>query len=423
MKEFIRKVKKLKIVDLFGNNRMTLIFSLVISLIIWVVLSFNDETAHPVTISGIPVSIQLSDSAVQDGLKIFSGQDVKVSVPISGNRIIVGQVTSNDIQVTAQQAASTITAPGNYTLELTAKKASVLTDYEFASSVQPAFITVVVDRQREAEFTIEPKINFTANSEYFVGSTVLSSPTVKLSGPESEISKIKRVAANGDIQGELQESTTIKVPLSFYDAYDQQISNDLIVATVSEVEATIPILVKKSVPIETEFLNVPSGINTKEIVAKMSPVSMEIAGPKDTIKECEKLKLFPIDFKTINLSNDTFNVPINLPAGCKSLSNVYDAQVKLNVGMFKEKSVWATQFKILNEPSGKKVNIYTDGLNVICVGLSSKVNVLKPNDVFVEVDLSGKEDISGTMEIPARIVIQSEGIWSYGDYVVNIGVT
>ena len=423
MKEYIHKLRNLRVGTLFYDNRFTIAFSVILSFVIWIIVAANDENSHPVTISGIPVSIQLSDSAVQDGLRIFSGQDVKVSVPIKGNRVIVGQVTNNDIQVVAQQAASTITAPGNYTLELTAKKASILNDYEFASAVQPAFITVVVDRYREAEFTIEPKISFTANPDYFVGSTVLSSQTVVLSGPESEISKIKKVVAQGEIQGELQESAMTRVPLSFYDAYDEPISNEAITASVSEVDVTVPVLERKEVPIEAEFSNVPNGIDKRDIISKITPSVLEIAGPKDVINDCEKLQLSPIDFKNINLSNDSFDVTINLPTGCKSLSNVYNATVKLNMNAFKEKSVWATQFKILNEPQGKKASIYSGGLNVICVGQANKINALKPADITIEVDFAGKEEVTGHMEGPAKIVIQGDGMWSCGDYVVNVGLT
>ena len=93
---------------------------------------------------------------------------------------------------------------------------------------------------------------------------------------------------------------------------------------------------------------------------------------------------------------------------------MYNATVKLNMNAFKEKSVWATQFKILNEPQG---------INVICVGQANKINALKPADITIEVDFAGREEVTGHMEVPAKIVIQGDGMWSCGDYVVNVGLT
>ena len=138
--------------NVFYSDRAILLLSVIISFIFWFVLSIGDTEGKPVTISDIPISVNLSDAAVEDGLKVFGGQNTKAEVSVTGSRIIVGQLTKSDIQIVAQMASS-ITSPGNYTLELTPKKVGVLTDYEFSSGVTPGFVTVMVDRYREAEFT------------------------------------------------------------------------------------------------------------------------------------------------------------------------------------------------------------------------------------------------------------------------------
>lgn len=60
---------------------------------------------------------------------------------------------------------------------------------------------------------------------------------------------------------------------------------------------------------------------------------------------------------------------------------------------------------------------------MICVGQANKINALKPADITIEVDFAGKEEVTGHMEVPAKIVIQGDGMWSCGDYVVNVGLT
>lgn len=421
-----KKIKKIRIGKLFYNNKFVAIFSVVASFITWVAVSSNGTESVPVTISDIPVSIQLSESAVQDGLRIFSGQDITARVEITGNRLVVGQVTKNDIQVTAPQAASTIMSPGNYTLELSAKKVGVLQDYEIVSDVKPSVITVMVDRYREAEFTVESEINFTPKTDYFVGNTILSSPKVTLSGPETEISKIKKVKIKSNVPGEVSSPITLKLPIIMYDAYDQPITNETISSSAYEVEASIPVLMKKEIDIISDFSNLPEGINLKKEykdMIKVNPSKLEIAGPEDTISSLKSVKLDAVDFNSIDIQNNKFNLPINLPQGCRSLNNVYSAEVSLNMAQFREKSLTINQFSFKNVPQNKTANVYNGNLNITVLAPMSEFSSLKVSDLTAEIDFEGKNELSGSMEMPVKISINNHpGAWIYGKYFVNVNL-
>lgn len=421
-----QKLKKINVGKLFYNNKFVAVFSIISSLIIWIVVSSNGTENIPVTISDIPVDIQLSESATQDGLKIFSGQDLKARVEITGNRLVVGQVTKDNIQITASQAASTITSPGNYTLELSAKKVGVLKDYEIVSDVKPSVITVMVDRYRESEFDIEAEINFNPKSGYFVGNTVLSSPKVTLSGPETEISKIKKVKVTNNIPGEISSPISMKLPIIMYDAYDKQISSETISASVSEIEANIPVLMKKEIEILPEFLNLPSGMDIKKEYkdfAKVIPYKLEIAGPEDTVSVLKNVTLDPIDFNKVNFQNSKFILPINLPQSCRSLNNVYSADVNLNLSQFREKTFSINQFSFKNLPEGKTANVYNSSINVTVLGAVGEINYIKQSDIVAEIDFEGKNEFLNSMEMPVNLYIRDFGkSWIYGQYYVNVNV-
>lgn len=426
MKSFTGKIKKITLGKLFYNNKFVMVFSVIMSFIVWIVVSSSKSESVPVSISDIPVDINLSESAVQDGLKIFSGQDVTARVDISGNRLVVGQVTKNDIQISAPQAASTIMSPGNYTLELSAKKVGLLQDYQIVSAVKPSVVTVMVDRYREAEFNIEPEINFTPKSDYFVGNTILSSQKVKLSGPETEISKIKKVKVKADIPGEISSTATLKLPIIMYDAYDKPITSETISCSVDEVDASVPVLMKKKIEIIPQFDNVPAGINLnkeyKDIV-KLSPSTLEIAGPEDIVKSLNSVKLDPINFRDISLQSNSFNMPINLPQGCRSLNNEYSSEVSLNLSQFKEKSFNINQFSFRNVPAGKQASVYNGEINITVLGPSNKLNSLKTSDISAEVVFSEDKEISNSMEMPVKITIKNHNsLWVYGTYYVNVNL-
>lgn len=426
MKSFTGKMKKITLGKLFYNNKFVMVFSVIMSFIVWIVVSSSKSESVPVSISDIPVDINLSESAVQDGLKIFSGQDITARVDISGNRLVVGQVTKNDIQISAPQAASTIMSPGNYTLELSAKKVGLLQDYQIVSAVKPSVVTVMVDRYREAEFNIEPEINFTPKSDYFVGNTILSSQKVKLSGPETEISKIKKVKVKADIPGEISSTATLKLPIIMYDAYDKPITSETISCSVDEVDASVPVLMKKKIDIIPQFDNIPTGINLnreyKDIV-KLNPSTLEIAGPEETVKSLSSVKLDSINFRDISLQSNSFNMPINLPQGCRSLNNEYSSTVSLNLSQFKEKNFNINQFSFKNVPAGKEASVYNGEINVTVLGPSNKSNSLKASDLSAEIVFNQDKEISNSMEMPVKITIKNHNsLWVYGTYYVNVNL-
>lgn len=426
MKSFTEKMKKITLGKLFYNNKFVMVFSVIMSFVVWIVVSSSKSESAPVSISDIPVDINLSESAVQDGLKIFSGQDVTARVDISGNRLVVGQVTKNDIQVSTPQAASTIMSPGNYTLELSAKKVGLLQDYQIVSAVKPSVVTVMVDRYREAEFNIEPEINFTPKADYFVGNTILSSQKVKLSGPETEISKIKKVKVKADIPGEISSTATLKLPIIMYDAYDKPITSETISCSVDEVDASVPVLMKKKIDIIPQFDNIPTGINLnreyKDIV-KLNPSTLEIAGPEDIVKSLNSVKLDSINFRDISLQNNNFNMPINLPQGCRSLNNEYSSNVFLNLSQFKEKSFNISQFSFRNVPTGKQASVYNGQINITVLGPANKLNSLKTSDISAEIVFNEDKEISNSMEMPVKITIKNHNsLWVYGVYYVNVNL-
>lgn len=426
IKKIKKRIRKFKIGHLFYNNKFVAIFSIISSFIIWVVVSANSTENIPITVSDIPVDITLSDSATQDGLKIFSGQDITARVEVKGNRMIVGQITKNDIQVSAPQAANTIMSPGNYTLELSAKKVGMLKDYTIASDVKPSVITVMVDRYREAEFPIESQIDFNAKAGYFVGNTVLSNSSVVLSGPETEISKIKKVIVKGSIPGEVSEPLTLKLPIIMYDAYGQAITNEAITSTSYEVEVSIPVLMKKEVLIKPTFSNLPKGIDLsheyKELI-KVTPSKLEIAGPESVINNIKSLELEPMDFMSLNMKKNKFALPISLPQGCRSLNNIYSVEAEVNMALFKERNISVNRFSFLNSPANKKVKVYNGSININLIGTPKSINNIKPSDVIAQVDFEGIDNNLSSMEMPVKIIIEGySDVWTSGKYFVNINL-
>ena len=383
------KIKRFNLGRLFYNNKVVMLFSVIIAFIFWIILSTSASESTTKLITDIPISVSLSESAKESGLTVFGTDDIKAEVSVTGNRLILGQLSKSDIQITAQQSANMINSTGKYTLELSAKKNSILTDYEFSSSVSPKFVTVVVDRYKSQTFDITPNIKFTADTDYFVAPIALSEPQVTVSGPESLVSSIASVTVEENISGTLTKTTDL---------------NDL------------PIYL---------FDNNGNKINMKNLSMQVSPNKIEIAAPNEVINSLNSVSLEPIDLSQVNLEHGQFEQEIKLPSDCRNLCNTYNATVKLNLLGFQSRTVIVKNIKFKNLPEDKLATSHTSSLPVQVMGPLSQLRSLSEDDISVEVDLSGKEEFIGRTQMPAKIIFNSYSnkCWAYGSYNINIGIT
>lgn len=413
---------KINFSKLFYDNKFAITFSLIVSFIIWIFVSSSNFEEQEKLISDIPITIPLSDEAKEMGLKVFSGGDEKAEVKVSGNRVSLGMVSRDDIQIIAKQASSTIVSPGTYALELTANKKGSLKNYEFSSAITPRIITVKVDTEREVNLNIDNEIKYDFDPSYFAATTNFSDSKVTISGPESKIKTISRVSAKKDVEGILKSTVNMTVPLTVYDSFGLDITKDpLIQMSIREVNVTIPILFTKKVSVVPEILNVPEKLKVDESFAKVEPKEIEIAGPEDVVSSLSEVKLSPIDISKINLENKSFDLNIELPNNCRTMNNNYSANLQINTDHMKTNNVTVKNISFINVPKDKKVKAYTDSILVQMVGTT--VNELNSDNVFAEVDLKDQQSYTGTKELPAKILTKiNSGCWAYGEFTVNVGI-
>ena len=416
------KKKKLDFSVLFYNDRFVMLFSVLAAIILWFIMATVNTQERPRIIYDVPVTISLSDASQAQGLKIFDQSVKTAKVSIKGNSLVVNRITSEDLQVVAQLASS-ITQPNNYTLTLTAQKVGQLADYEIVS-VDPGSLIVNVDVYKEVTFKIEDNIKYKADPDYFVSAPTFSADTVVISGPEKEIAKISRVSAEYEVKDELKETKSFSTDLVLYDAYGEKLPTDKIKMSASKVDVNILVLSRQVMELTPSFTGKPAGLSMASIKQTVSPESIEVAGPEDALSNVKALSLEALDFSEISPEKNSFDVNITLPPGCKNLSNVYTAKVTLDLTGFAQKTVSITEFQVKNLAVGQSAEVFTKSLDMVLVGPEKQLEELKPEDVYAQIDMTGKESFTGHSEFPVTLVSKrTSGIWAFGSYKANVSVT
>ena len=416
----MNKLKNKLSFKLFYNDKFVMFFSILVAFISWIYVASTTQESTIFTVTDIPISLP----ELTNDLKYFSGADVKAEVKISGNALVVTNVTKDDIYITASDV-SFINHPGEYTIDLVPKKSGIKTDYSFESSVSPSSVKVFVDRYEEGrvmQITDKITVNSVAPSRY-VSQTVLSRQSVKISGAESIVNSIAEVDAEYTIDTTLSETTVVKAPLVFYDSAGKKISSKYINADITEVDATVQILYVQNVQIIPKIINIPELLELDSSVIQVEPSTIELAVPKDS--NITAVSTSVIDFSKVTMQNNKFVVDLEISSACKNINSLEKATVTFDMSGMTEKNITLQQsnFVIENQGESQTAAVANKSLSVLVIGPSQKINLLTPVSVVARIDMSDKSTVTeGYVERPVKIEFKDPftQCWAEGAYTVNV---
>ena len=417
----MKKRRKISLKNLFYNNRFVLFFSVLCAIVLWFVMASTNTEERPMLVSDVPINIKLSDTAQANGLKVISPVDAKAKVYIKGNSLIVRAIKNTDMEVVAQ-LASTITEPGTYPLQLTVQKKGTMTNYEI-DSFDPGTITVRVDRYLEKSFEIEDHMQYKVDSDHFVSAVTYGLASVTVSGPETEVSRVKSVVVKDEIAETLTETKHFTTNLVMLDENGDEIQDENLKLSAEAVDVTISVLLRKILPLKVEFVNKPSGLTLSSSQITIDPVNIEIAGPEDSIANLTEITLDPIDFSGLSPSNNEAEASITLPQNYKNLSNIYSAKVKIDLSGYTTRSMTVTQFVVKGLAANRTARVVNTSLPITVVGPESELESLTASNLVATVDMTGKETFTGQSQMPVTISFTNASrSWAFGSYKVSVQV-
>ncbi len=415
-----KKRRRFSLSALFKNNKFVLAISVLLAIAIWISMSLSDTNESGLTVTNIPIQINLSDQAVDDGLEIFSGADQTASVTVTGNRVSLGSISSEDIIVSAQ-TAGTITTPNTYTLSLSARKANPSDNFEITSTVSPSVVTVVVDHKRESTFNVKNEIKYNVSEGYHAAAT-LSSDSITVTGPQTELSKISYVSVMGEIKGELKDNTSLECDVKLFDSLGFELTNDMFTLSEEKVTANFSVLPEKEIPLEVNFSNKPSGIDMSNFT-KISPKKILISAPQDVLDGLDSIKTSEVDFSTLRNHKNKLELDLIIPSMCTNLSETEKVNAEIDLSSFDTRRVNTRNIIVKNLDSAYSYSVSTEHLNVSIKGRKSELDTLNSSDIICEVDASDIDGTTGSITLPANVRVDKNTCWAYGEYQVNIYVT
>lgn len=307
------KIKKTKfsLSSIIRNNKILMVFSLLISFGLWIWVSVEKSPIVQKVISDVPVNIELSGSVPEQlNLQIFGDTNFKVDVTVSGKKYVLASIDKDDIVISA--VTNYVDSSGKKTLQLKYSVAGGSEDFDIIA-LSSTYIEVYFDIFKQVELPLQAEFTNDINSllpeDCILGDIVFSQQTVTVSGPASEINRINKVVANVNLTEQLEKNTTVVPEIQIitedgskleYSAIDSESSED--------ITMSIPVLKKVTLPASVTFKNAPANFALDTLEYTVSPKTITAAVPIDLAETLKSIPVAVIDFADITNGLNFFNI-------------------------------------------------------------------------------------------------------------------
>lgn len=407
--------------SLFQNDRIVLVFSFFIAIIIWllVVITMGQQTTRIIK----DVKVTIDDTVPsQFGLQVFGEDEFTVDVTVKGKKyqISEGSLSSEDISVVAQ--TTTVDSAGVYTLQLKGEYGTDNTSYTI-SNLSSKTVQVYFDTEKTTNFVIEPQIvtdDFDIAGEGFsCGDINLSETAVTITGPSTQVNRIEKVVAEVVLENSLtsnKSAETKVVPLD-----DKQKSDfQYLSMNVEKVIVTIPILRVKQLNTAVTFKNAPDGLVLNPLKYSITPNSAEFNVLVDDYDKTTEYVVGSINFKELSPTSNTFT----FEAANTSITdeNISEFTVSVNLDGYTQEYMKIPSSRItVNNPDNIEFDMSELNKSIVIVGTEENLKGITEEMITVDVDLSSVVLEDGVRKtVPAIVTVESATCWVYGAYTVDI---
>ncbi|MBR6619675.1 MAG: hypothetical protein IKK85_04970 [Clostridia bacterium] len=411
---------------LLYDNKALMVFSVILSVIIWLVVTISLSPIDTATIQDVPVSIDLANSVpAQFDLQIFGQSEFDVDVKVSGKRYLLSSVDSDSVKIVAQTAY--VDSAGKHTLSLKAIKVNESDEFEIVSISQD-YVEVFFDVYMEQDFPIEPKLKITdelVEEGYIAGEAIVSAETVMISGPQTEVASISKVYAEMNIDKPLSETQTQTAQINAYNNSGVSLHYLSYNYGNSDITITLPIYYVVSKPTSVSFKNAPLDYIDAPFRYTVNPETLTagiVGADKDNIPEL--IPVLTVDFSQLTPGSNRFSVfsdeiPSVFPV---EASTEFEVVVYVEGCDKKTLGVPIGNISFINAPEGYEVKEIIKSVgNAVTVGPKDSLADVTASDIYAVVDLTNADVSSPTQEFSAKLSVRnSTDCWVSGDYTVTV---
>lgn len=394
-----------KIKDRILHNLPLKILAVVVSTILWlVVINLNDPVIDK-PYSGIKVDLINDEQLIDDGKVYEILEDTgTVSVTVRAPRSVIESLSIDDIHAVADLSKISVSD----TVEIVAYSDRNSENIE-EISIPNDFLKLKIENALARQVYITPEITGIPAEDYIIGEVTTSQNIVRLSGPESLMTRVKDAVVTVDVS-DMTSSISTNTEIRLYDADGYEINSDYITKNVDSVSVNAQILATKVVPI----LYATSGdVATGYVLngeISSNPSSVLIAGTEEDLAEVSNIRIPDSELDVTGIETDlvqVVDITDYFPSGIVLGNQEYSGMATATVGVVRESYstyVYDEQSLIINNGSSDfeiTIRELPNGLPLEVAGLEATLNTLSAANVSAEIDMNDLLAVNGWDELRA----------------------
>ena len=229
-----------------------------------------------------------------------------------------------------------------------------------------------------------------------------------------------------DLAGEeLSESKLTAGTLLLYDRDGNPLSKNLLTFDTENIEVTVPILKKATLPLKLEFAGLPEGLDSSIFKYTLAHPSINIAGPGAKIDNMSELIIGYLNIpKEFRLGGE-YTFDVNLEKGFLNLDNITKVTVSFDTSALAAKTLTVNDIRLINAPQNYNVKIETARLyDVTIIGPKDEIATLTSSSVVAQINAGDLDAERGQQTVPVSILVPgSKTMFAVGEYTALVSVS
>lgn len=385
-----------KLMKRLANNVGLKVLSILIAVILWLVVVNYDNPEITRTFN-IPVTVT-NDRILEERGKVYEvvGQSNTATIYVKGKRRYLDNLTGSDFIATADLSQIVdLNEDGNekwVPINVSARRY----EKELAITQKSVNMRITLEDLSTEQFYISCDTPGTPAEGYAIGEVEVSPNLIKISGPQSVVSRISRVAAVVNVDGLTEDITDSVVPV-LYDEDGKALESSQLRMNQDKVYVDIQILGTKTVPVRCETSGVPAD-GYEFVGLEFAPETIRIKGAPSLLNNVQEIV---IPGSAINLEGATQDVENSIDIapylGEEGISLVNPEENKIAVRASIERlevknlEIPLEQLEILNEPDKEAYEVSYGDTKVTAPvrGKGEDIADLSAEQVKGSIDLAG----------------------------------
>ena len=414
--------KKFSFSDLIYNDKYLIVLSIFLALIVWIGSSLSVGADDTKTIK-ITAPIELSGKLSGIGMQYYALQNsVDLSITLSGQKYVIGQVTADDLNITFDTSA--VNRTGNQSIPIRVTNKSKRLDYT-VESVYPSSIEGYFDVNTTKTFDVGLKYDTDKVADgYVFGTPVLSEDKIIVSGPKTYVDKIDNAYCEVDF------GDKIKLTEPFTQDCDIKLDGDGVETSyititsrtdtntpLTSLSVTIPVLETVTLPVTSTFEDRPARLD-RDVVSVSYSKGQLYSGVLSTA-DISNANIGTIYFGDLTVGSQEFDFDVTNLNGVSVLDGTKKITAKVTVSnSYSEHKVRINKDDIIieGEQQGKKLSVSSIDSKTVTVLAPKNANINSSN-LTLKCDVSKKTENN---QYPIEITVSNSKAWVYGKYTATI---